>query len=349
MYKTIDFDFDLPEELIASSPVFPRDSAQMLVGNKGEQFLDMAVNNLTDFLEANDVIVFNDTKVIKAKLTGFRERDKIGAKIGINLHANYGDTWQVFAKPAKRLKINDKIIFADDFLAVVLAKNEDGTIDLKFNTNQEQFFEKLEQYGQMPLPPYIKRPLVNKNDEQNYQTIFAKTPGAVAAPTAGLHFTNELLKKLTDKGIKTAFVTLNVGAGTFLPVKSEYIKDHLMHSEFFSISKENCEIINNAKKSGKKIIAVGTTSLRVLESISDKNGELSPQNSATKIFIYPPYKFKIVDILLTNFHLPKSTLFMLISAFIGKDRAHDLYKYAINKKYRFYSYGDCCLLYNQQS
>jgi len=343
MYKTTDFDFNLPEELIASNPLFPRDSSRMLVDNKVGSFLDKKVNNLTDFLEAGDVIVFNDTKVIKAKLSGFRGE----VKININLHAGTGDIWQVFAKPAKRLKINDKIIFADDFAAVVLAKNSEGIIDLKFNTNQEQFFEKLEKYGQMPLPPYIKRSEENKNDEQNYQTIFAKNPGAVAAPTAGLHFTNELLRKLEDKGIKKAFVTLNVGAGTFLPVKSEYIKDHPMHSEFFSITEENCEIINEAKKSGKKIIAVGTTSLRVLETIADDNGKLIPQNSSTKIFIYPPYKFKIVDILLTNFHLPKSTLFMLVSAFIGKDRAYDFYQYAISKKYRFYSYGDCGLLYKQ--
>lgn len=348
MYKTADFDFNLPEELIASNPVFPRDSARMLVNNQTENFLDKQVNDLADFLEEGDVIVFNDTKVIKAKLTGFRDN----VKININLHASNGDVWQVFAKPAKRLKINDKIIFADDFYAVVLAKDSEGLIDLKFNTNKNQFFEKLEKYGQMPLPPYIKRSEANKNskedDEQNYQTIFANNPGAVAAPTAGLHFTSELLKKLADKGIKQAFVTLNVGAGTFLPVKSEYIKDHPMHSEFFSITKANCEIINNAKKSEKKVIAVGTTSLRVLESIADKNGKLTPQNSSTKIFIYPPYKFKIVDILLTNFHLPKSTLFMLVSAFIGKDRAYDFYQYAISKKYRFYSYGDCGLLYNQQ-
>lgn len=349
MYKTADFNFNLPEELIASNPVFPRDLARMLVNDKTNNFLDKRVNDLTDFIEAGDVIVFNDTKVIKAKLIGFRDN----VKININLHANKGDIWQVFVRPAKRLKINDEIIFADNFYAKVLTKNEDGTIDLKFNVDQDQFFDRLEKYGQMPLPPYIKRTSENKNtkinDEQNYQTIFAKNPGAVAAPTAGLHFTEELLKKLANKGVKKAFVTLNVGAGTFLPVKSEYIKDHSMHSEFFSITKENSEIINNAKNTGKKVIAVGTTSLRVLETISDENGKLTPQNSSTKIFIYPPYKFKIVDILLTNFHLPKSTLFMLVSAFIGKDQAFDLYKYAMNKKYRFYSYGDCSLLYNQQS
>jgi len=340
MYKTADFDFDLPEELIAKNPVTPRDEAKMLVYKDGE-FMDKQVMNITDYLSAGDVIVFNDTKVIKAKLYGTRD----DVAIEINLHQNLQkNIWQVFAKPAKRLKPQDQFIIADDFYAVVINKNEEGLVELEFNCEGEEFFLKLEKYGHMPLPSYIKR-AHEKSDEKNYQTIYAANPGAVAAPTAGLHFTEKLFTELEKKGIEKAFVTLNVGAGTFLPVKSELIQDHQMHSEFFTIDEKACEIINKAKKSGKKIVVVGTTSLRVLESSSDAHGHIYPQDGHTRIFIYPPYKFKIVDILMTNFHLPKSTLFMLVSAFIGHDKANELYNHAIKNNYRFYSYGDSCLLF----
>jgi S-adenosylmethionine:tRNA ribosyltransferase-isomerase len=340
MYKTADFDFDLPDELIAKEPLHPRDEAKMLIYKTGD-FLDKQVKDIADYISAGDVIVFNDTKVIKAKLYGTRGQ----AKIEINLHENLGkNVWRVFAKPAKRLKVGDQFAIAEDFYAEVKYKDQEGLVDLAFNCEEEEFFSKLEKYGQMPLPPYIKR-ASQKSDEENYQTIYAKNPGAVAAPTAGLHFTEKLFAELEKKGIKKAFVTLNVGAGTFLPVKSELIEDHQMHSEFFTLNKEASEIINQAKKSGKKIIAVGTTSLRVLESSCDENGWLKPQSGNTKIFIYPPYQFKVVDILMTNFHLPKSTLFMLISAFIGHDQANELYNHAIKNNYRFYSYGDACLLF----
>ncbi|MES2676826.1 MAG: tRNA preQ1(34) S-adenosylmethionine ribosyltransferase-isomerase QueA [Pseudomonadota bacterium] len=375
MLKTVDFDFYLPPELIANQPANPRDSSKMLVW-KNQQIIDKKVSDLVEFLNQGDVLVLNDTKVIKAKLTGKRGE----AKVEINLHKDcQNGVWQVFAKPAKRLKVGDRFFIAEDFFAEVLNKNSDGIVDLKFNVAGEEFFAMLEKYGQMPLPPYIKtdssihchpehsegsltahrEPKSNSpqeilrcaqddsdcNNEENYQTIYAKNSGAVAAPTAGLHFTEELFKKLAAKGIKKVFTTLNVGAGTFLPVKSELIKDHQMHSEYFSISQNVCDVINEAKQNGKKIIAVGTTSLRVLESAVDENGELKAQTRETNIFIYPPYNFKIVDILMTNFHLPKSTLFMLISAFIGKDNAHKLYNHAISNQYRFYSFGDATLLF----
>jgi len=339
MLKTSDFDFHLPPELIANQPVNPRDSSKMLVW-KNQEILDKKVSDLSEFFNEGDVLVLNDTKVIKAKLTGKRAE----AKVEINLHKDcQNGIWQVFAKPAKRLKIGDRFFIAEDFFAEVLNKNESGIVDLKFNVSGEEFFTLLEKYGQMPLPPYIKDG--GQSKEENYQTVYAKNSGAVAAPTAGLHFTEELFQKLEAKGIKKVFTTLNVGAGTFLPVKSGLIKDHQMHSEYFSISKAACDLINEAKRNGKRIIAVGTTSLRVLESAVDENGNLQPQTRETNIFIYPPYKFKIVDILMTNFHLPKSTLFMLISAFVDKDNAHQIYNHAIKNQYRFYSFGDATLLF----
>ena len=343
MYKTDDFDFELPKELIANKPVYPRDESRMLVCDS-ENFIDQKTKNLDLYLDKGDVIVFNDTKVIKAKLVGKRGE----AKVEINLHQNMGNgIWQVFAKPAKRLRVGDKFTIASDFFAKILKKYDDGIVEVEFNVVDEEFFSKLDKYGLVPLPPYIKRDEKNidQDDEDNYQTIYAKNQGAVAAPTAGLHFTEELFLKLEKKGVKKIFITLNVGAGTFLPIKSKYIKDHKMHSEYFNISKEACDIINEAKKNKKKVIAVGTTSLRVLESAIDNSGNLVPKIGDTEIFIYPPYKFKIVDVLMTNFHLPKSTLFMLISAFIGRQKAYNLYSHAIKNNYRFYSYGDACLLF----
>jgi len=339
MSKTIDFDFNLPEELIAKEPFSPREQAGLLVW-QNQKISDKKIADLLDYLQEGDVIVFNDTKVIKAKLIGMRDE----AKVEVNLHKHIGDgVWQVMARPAKRLKIEQIFKISDDFFAKVVAKHENGFVDLKFNCSGNKFYQKLEKYGTVPLPPYMKRS-AEKKDEINYQTIFAKTSGAVAAPTAGLHFTAELLAKIEQKKVQKAFVTLNVGAGTFLPVKTDLIKDHQMHEEYFTISQETCDLINSAKKAGKRVIAVGTTSLRVLESAADENNFLKSQSRDTDIFIYPPYKFKIVDILMTNFHLPKSTLFMLICAFIGKESAQNLYAHAINKKYRFYSYGDACLL-----
>jgi len=340
MLKTSDFDFNLPPERIAHQPANPRDSSRMLVW-KNQQIIDKKVSDLVDFLNEGDVLVLNDTKVIKAKLLGRRGE----GRVEINLHKHLDrQIWSVFAKPAKRLKIGDSFKIADDFFAQVLNKNDDGTVDLQFNVVGEEFFAMLEKYGQMPLPPYIKNS-DQLNEAKNYQTIYAKNSGAFAAPTAGLHFTENIFKKLEAKGIKKVFTTLNVGAGTFLPVKSELVQDHQMHSEYFSITQEACDVINEGKKNGKKIIAVGTTSLRVLESAVDENGKLRAQTRETNIFIYPPYDFKIVDVLMTNFHLPKSTLFMLISAFIGKNDAKNIYDYAIAHQYRFYSFGDATLFF----
>lgn len=317
----------------------------MLSYKKGK-INDLKVKNIIDFFEEGDVLVFNDAKVVKAKLQGEILRNN--AILDFNLDQGDGVIWQALCKPAKKVKIDDIIQIAENFKCQVIEKYDDGFIKIKFLCSENELLENLEKYGQTPIPPYIKRTdeqeNLKKNDEENYQTIYAKNGTAVAAPTAGLHFTEKLFAQLELKGIKKAFVTLNVGAGTFLPVRSEKITDHKMHSEFFSINEKTANIINEAKKNGKKIIAVGTTSLRVLESISDENGLVKAGAKNTDIFIYPSYKFKIVDILITNFHLPKSTLFMLICAFIGVEEAFKIYNHAISQEYRFYSYGDCSIL-----
>ena len=335
--KLADFDFKLADNLIAKEPASPRDASRML--NFDGQISDRKFSEIANFFSKGDVFVFNNVKVIKAKLIG--KRDQV--KIEINLNAKFGDFWQAFAKPAKRLKIGDKIIFADDFWAEVINKNLEGTINIVFN-HHKNFDHYLEKYGEIPIPPYLKRGS-NANDAVNYQTIYAKNAGAVAAPTAGLHFSKEIINQIILKGINIAFVTLNVGAGTFLPVKTDDITKHKMHQEYYEINQQSCDIINKAIKNNKKIVAIGTTSLRVLESCA-KNNLVIPVKNETGIFIYPPYKFKIVTDLLTNFHLPKSTLFMLISAFIGLENAHETYRHAIKQQYRFFSYGDCCLLKN---
>jgi len=337
--KTSLFDFELPQELIATQPISPRDASRMLVVKEGE-ITDNYISNIVDFLNPGDVIVFNDTKVIPARLSGKR-RD---AKIEVTLHKELDkNLWRVFAKPAKRLKIGDVIDFGADFSAIVENKLETGEVDLHFKC--DNLFKCLDIYGKMPLPPYMKRQAHN-TDANNYQTVYASRAGAVAAPTAGLHFSDNLLKSLKNKDIKQVYVTLHVGGGTFLPVKSDDTTEHKMHSEYIEISQENAYIINQAKQNGNRIIAVGTTSLRVLESASNAQGILNQFSGQTDIFITPGYKFKIVDILLTNFHLPRSTLFMLVSAFCGLEQMQAAYKHAINNKYRFYSYGDACLLYN---
>jgi S-adenosylmethionine:tRNA ribosyltransferase-isomerase len=335
MHQLSDFNFSLPENLIAKNPIFPRDASQMLKFD--EKISDKKFTEISDFFNEGDVFIFNNAKVIKAKLVGKRDQ----AKIEINLNAKFGNFWQVFAKPAKRLKVADKIIFAEDFFAEVINKNSDGTVNIRFNQDHN-LADYLEKYGQIPIPPYLKRES-NADDIENYQTIYAKNAGAVAAPTAGLHFSQKIMNEISTKKIEIAFVTLNVGAGTFLPVKSDDISQHKMHKEYYEISEESCNIINKAIQNNKRIVAIGTTSLRVLESCA-QNKLVYPVKNETGIFIYPPYKFKIVTDLLTNFHLPKSTLFMLISAFVGLENVHRIYQHAIKKKYRFFSYGDCCLL-----
>jgi S-adenosylmethionine:tRNA ribosyltransferase-isomerase len=346
MLKTSDFDFYLPPELIAQTPFFPKEKTKMLICKDGE-ILDSQVIKLTDFLQEGDVLVFNDARVIKAKLSGEILRNS--AQLDFNLDQENQGLWQALCRPAKKVKTGDEIKIAADFFAQVLEKTDDGFIKIKFDCAGEELLTKLEKYGAVPLPPYIGRDQKNPDDQKNYQTIYAANGVAVAAPTAGLHFNEKIFAALDAKKIEKVFVTLNVGAGTFLPVRSEFLSDHKMHSEFFSISESAAEKINSAKKSGKKIVAIGTTSLRVLESAADENGSrnwlVNPVSTHTKIFLYPPYKFKITDILLTNFHLPKSTLFMLVCAFIGKEKAFELYNHAISQDCRFYSYGDSSLLF----
>lgn len=336
--KTEQFDFDLPHTFIATEPAQPRDSARMLVV-KGNSLKDLSVINLPDFLNEGDVMVFNDTKVLPARLRGKRGQ----AGIEVTLHKIIeNNVWMVFAKPGKKLRVNDRINFADDFSAVVKEKFGTGEIKLQFEC--DDLSGCLKRYGEMPLPPYIKRE-AGARDNKDYQTVYAKHEGAVAAPTAGLHFTDNLLAVLKKKKVKLTFITLHVGAGTFLPVKAEDTKDHKMHSEYLEISEETAAVINEAKKNGNRIVAVGTTSLRALESAVNAKGVLNAYAGETDIFITPGYKFKLVDMLMTNFHLPRSTLFMLVSAFAGLETMKDAYSHAMAKNYRFYSYGDSCLLY----
>lgn len=319
----------------------------------GAQILDRQVINLADFLQEGDVMVFNDAKVVKAKLSAKILRNQAELDLNLDQQTEGGDNfaiWNALCRPAKKVKEGDEFEIAADFFAQVISKGDDGSIKIRFNYDLNDLVAKLDKYGSVPLPPYIKRDSLNdsglkNSDQKNYQTIYAANGIAVAAPTAGLHFNENIFATLDAKKINRTFVTLNVGAGTFLPVRSDLIKDHKMHSEFFTISQESADLINEAKSRGKKIVAVGTTSLRSLESAVDEKGILRPAKANTQIFIYPPYQFKMVDILMTNFHLPKSTLFMLISAFVGKEKAHEIYSHAIKNNYRFYSYGDSSLLF----
>lgn len=340
--KTSFFDFSLPPERIAAQPVSPRDAARMLVVS--DNVYDKKILNILEYLKAGDVMVFNNTKVIPARL--FAKRGN--ADIEILLHKKIGQgKWQCFARPAKRLKIGDQVRFSDDFMANVEHKFDDGQVLLNFLYSDAEFWQKLEKYGSMPLPPYIERNrAADISDNASYQTVYAKHAGSVAAPTAGLHFTEELLAKIETAGVHIVYVTLHVGGGTFLPVKVDDISQHVMHSEYAEVSDDTAKIINSAKKEGGRVIAVGTTSVRTLESVADAAGILHKFSGETNIFITPGYKFKLVDMMLTNFHLPKSTLFMLVCAFSGIEKMKKAYAHAIEEKYRFYSYGDACLLFS---
>lgn len=331
------FDFELKDELIAQEPVQPRDAAKLL---KIPELRDFQVHDLPSLLKAGDLLIFNDTKVIPARLFGtLRE-----SEVELMLYEDKGEgKWQAFAKPGKKLKVEDELFIASGFSAKVLEKNGMDGVLLKFNLSPEKLTQAIAEHGNLPLPPYIKR-AAEARDDKNYQTIYAKNLGAVAAPTAGLHFTEGLFEKLSGAGIKTAFVTLHVGAGTFLPVKAEDTEDHKMHAEYGVITKETAELINEVKSRGGRIVSVGTTSLRLLESAADELGVMHEYSGVTDIFITPGYKFKIVDVLFTNFHLPKSTLFMLVCAAAGVDEMKAAYKYAQEKEYRFFSYGDASLI-----
>lgn len=332
-----DFYYDLPDELIAQTPVEPRDISRLLAYNYSTNTIEHRhFYNISDYLKKGDVLVINVTKVIPARLFGNKES---GARIEILLLKRLNLTdWEVMLRPAKRLKLGDKIIFSTKLCANVLQKNDiNNIIRFEFEGVFEQLLDEL---GEMPLPPYIKTKLADKS---RYNTIYAVKEGSAAAPTAGLHFTPALLNKLKDMGVIICEVLLNVGLGTFLPVKTDNIEAHHMHSEYYEISPKSAEIINAAKKEGRRVIAVGTTSVRVLESAAE-DGEIKPKKDNTDIFIYPPYKFKIVDGLITNFHLPESTLIMLVSAFIGREKTLELYNLAVKEKYRFFSFGDAMLL-----
>jgi S-adenosylmethionine:tRNA ribosyltransferase-isomerase len=402
---TSDFDFDLPPERIAQTAIEPRDRARLLhVGGQG--LTDHHVYDLPELLRGGDLLVMNDTKVIPARLYGKRGE----MQVEILLHKKQSSaTWLAFARPGKRLRAGDRILFGSyeeeshyssplegedaktwacfgkplvfagegvkgekntpspaktkdlpkgkskfslpppqggrNFLAEILEKHEGGEILIRFNVPDEKLLPLLELYGEAPLPPYIHRAKgAAKKDRERYQTIYAKREGAVAAPTAGLHFTSQLLAQLGAKGIDYVKVTLHVGAGTFLPVKAKRLADHVMHAEWGEISAATAERVNQARREGRRIVAVGTTSLRLLESAADETGTIRPFAGDTSIFIYPGYRFKAVDALMTNFHLPKSTLFMLVCAFAGSERMRSAYNYAIAQNYRFYSYGDATLL-----
>lgn len=335
------FDFDLPPERIALRPVRPRDSARMLVVEGDEPFADRHVRDLPELLRAGDVLVFNDTRVIPAQLEGRRGEARVGATLHKRLDLR---RWQAFVRNGKRLRAGDRIEFAGDVSAIAEERHEDGSWTLAFEGN-EPVEVLLERAGRMPLPPYIagKRE-TDEADKSDYQTMFAREKGAVAAPTAALHFTPELVERLDAVGIAHETLTLHVGAGTFLPVKVEDTAEHRMHAEWGRIDVPTADRLNAARNAGGRLIAVGTTSLRLLESAAGEDGVIRPFEGDTSIFITPGYRFKAVDGLMTNFHLPKSTLFMLVSALMGLERMQAAYAHAIAGEYRFYSYGDASLL-----
>lgn len=334
-----DFYYDLPDELIAQTPLVDRASSRLMAikdGNISHKYF----HNIIDYFEEGDCLVLNNTKVIPARLIGKRKKSGAGAEL-LLLKRIDENRWESLVKPGKRCKTGDEIVFGDGILSAFIEEVlDDGNRIVRFEFSGI-FEEVLDKLGEMPLPPYIKEKLSDKN---RYQTVYAKYDGSAAAPTAGLHFTPELLNKIRDKGIKIAEVTLHVGLGTFRPVKEDNILNHHMHEEYYEISKEAADIINETKKNGKKVICVGTTSCRTVESAADENGYLRETKANTSIFIYPGYKFKVLDGLITNFHLPESTLIMLVCALAGYNITMNAYKEAVDNKYRFFSFGDAMLI-----
>jgi len=350
--KLSDFDFDLPEDRIALRPARPRDSARLLHVGGGGALADYTMLDLPALLQPGDLLVLNNTSVIPAALTGERPARAQGgggpARIDLNLHTRVGeDSWRAFARPAKRLRAGDELQFGSRLSARVLDRADGGDIGLQFNVSGAALDAELEHAGNPPLPPYIaSKRAADAEDREDYQTLFSdpERRGSVAAPTAGLHFTERLFAALEARGVQTTQLTLHVGAGTFLPVKTENVAEHIMHAEWYEISDESAAAINAAKAAGRRIIPVGTTALRTLESAADEAGSVNAGSAETAIFITPGYRFKITDALLTNFHLPKSTLFMLVSALAGLDTMQAAYAHAIQQHYRFFSYGDACLI-----
>ena len=339
--RVSEFNYELPEELIAQVPIKNRDESRLMVLDKNEKTIqDKVFKDILDYLQPGDCLVRNNTKVIPARLYGIKEETNVKVEF-LLLKRIEGDTWEVMVHPGRRLKPGTKVIFGNGLLRAEILEILDGG-NRKVRFEYEGIFnEILDQIGLMPLPPYIHESLKQKD---RYQTVYAQYEGSSAAPTAGLHFTDELLEKIKQKGVEIANVTLHVGIGTFRPVKVENIEEHDMHSEHYYIKQEDVEKINKAKENGGRIIAVGTTSCRVLESVADENGKLNVAEGDTKIFIYPGYKFKCIDALITNFHLPESTLIMLVSALAGKEYTMQAYKHAVEEKYRFFSFGDAMFI-----
>ena len=336
--KTSDFDFELPKELIAQTPLEKRDSSRLMVINRNDNTIeDKMFTDIVDYFNSNDVLVLNDTKVIPARLIGTKST---GAVIEILLLKEIKkDIYECLVNPAKRIKVDTFVFFSDKLKAKCIEKKDEILV---FQLIYDGILlEILDELGEMPLPPYIHEKL---KDKDRYQTVYAKNIGSAAAPTAGLHFTNEIFSKLKEKNVKVCFITLHVGLGTFKPVKVDDVKTHKMHSEYYEISSETANILNNAKKNKNKIISVGTTTTRTLETVFNKFNEFKEDFGETDIFIYPGYKFLAIDSLITNFHLPKSTLIMLVSAFSSKELILESYKQAIKKQYRFFSFGDCMLI-----
>ena len=333
-----DFYYDLPHELIAQTPVYPRDSARLLYYNRSEDKIrDLIFHDILDIFQPGDLLVVNNTRVINARLFAYDEK---GRKFEVFLLKRQNiDSWETLLKPARKAKIGSKLVVNEELSLTVEGIGDDGIRFVKFSFDGV-FEDILSRVGEVPLPPYITEKLP---DKERYQTVYAKTPGSSAAPTAGLHFTPELIAALKNKGVDFAEVLLHVGLGTFRPVKEDDILDHKMHSEYYEVDEETAEKINKATREGRRVIAVGTTAVRTLESVADENGILRAQKGETDIFIYPGYKFKCVKGLITNFHLPESTLLMLISAFLTREKVMEIYKHAVEDKYRFFSFGDACL------
>ncbi len=338
-YKKSDFYYELPQERIAQTPKEPRDSSRLLVYDRktGEK-QDKIFYEIADFLKAGDVLVLNNTKVLPARTYA---KTAHGGVVEVLLLKRYGlKTWEVLMRPGKKGKIGAKMTISDELSLTVKEITETGERVVEFEYDGV-FEEILQKVGTMPLPPYIKEKL---EDQSRYNSVYSKTDGSAAAPTAGLHFTPELLQKLKDKGVEIAEVLLHVGLGTFRPVSEEIITDHKMHSEYYEIKEEAAQTINRAKREGRRVIAVGTTSVRTLESVADENGLVRACSGNTEIFLYPPYQMKCVDGLVTNFHLPESTLIMLVACLTGREEILNLYEYAVKEKYRFFSFGDACLI-----
>lgn len=337
--KTSDFDYELPEELIAQTPVSPRDHSRLLVYDRQtKETFDRHFYDVTDYLKKGDVLVVNETKVIPARLYGKKRGTETDFEF-LLLKRLQLDIWEVIMRPGKKLKPGGFVDFGDDLCAELLCKKEDGVCEVRFHYDGV-FEELLDRYGNMPLPPYITEKLEEK---ERYQTVYAKEDGSAAAPTAGLHFTPELMRKIEEMGVTIVKILLHVGLGTFRPMKEDTVEEHIMHSEYYSVSEQAARMINDAKKEGRRVIAVGTTSVRTLESAAC-GGRVQAGSADTDIFIYPGYDYQIVDALITNFHLPESTLIMLVSAFCGREETLRIYRRAVEERYRFFSFGDAMLI-----